>query len=270
MDNPTSFNERLRNIVEVMYCLCRQTYKNVEVILVEQYSQFPVMSHMKFDTNYVYVPLKHDMFNISWCHNVGSKAAKGDLLLHYSADVVVGDDYIETVLSSYEKDYIFGWSKLIALSNIGTDAYLKTRAYKDTWEGNEIQHEVVSMASGSFMGGSCMFERDFFFNVLGGYNEGYFNWGCEDVDTMLRTQLLSGTWRSAVYTLLHLYHSCGLPGGTGNDRLLAATYKYTRLTSELIKMRSGNILYPSVIYPQDILFIGDYYEYKYDNTRKEQ
>lgn len=247
MNAVTDHAYRLRNLIESLHCISNQTYKDLEIIVVEQYTHHPTLDHMFHNSDYVYLPIKHNEFNMSWCRNCGAKIANGDLLLHYASDEIVANDYIENLLKSYKCDYLFGWKHLISLGLKATEDYLMTREYRTNFNDDEIIAKCDVIAGSGCNGSPCLYDKDFYLSVIGGFNENFSSWGNEDCDIISRVSSVVGV-DIFDHTILHLFHGTKLELPKKNIDMLEYTYKHPdHVTKQLLNSDIGNTSSPTII-----------------------
>jgi len=218
---------RFTNLTAVLDCIRKQTFRDFELIIVEQYIDSPLWSELSEDSQVSqYFSFKGDPFSNSWCRNIGSNMSSGDVLVHLGADTVFDTDYFDTIYNQFAPglEYSVGYNKLIHLSKLGKDYYLKDKKYTTAWKK---PFYTVSRGPGFHRscGRSQLFDRTFFFDRLGGFNENYHTHGPDDKDTIFRAYSLVGRkFNKTLYTLLHLHHEKFVE----LDLALVAEYKYTQ------------------------------------------
>ena len=202
-----NYPERVRNLHEVIACLQRQTYKEFELVLVEQ----------RVDGNYYhndircskYIPISDPAgrgFNRSWCRNVGAYNASGEVVLLMDGDYVFQDDYLEQVLKM--DDVFFSGTDLYLWSSAReVEAYFATRNMK-VFESSP--GKLKPFLRGIACGGIVGFRRDWFINEFGGYNENFFKYGFEDTEAVNRIQKILNKNAHELATVpvhvAHLFH----------------------------------------------------------------
>jgi len=221
---------RKRGFIAVLEAIRRQSFSDYEVIVVEQYLREIFWDNVVGGTIAKYIPVKDDssvFFCLPWCRNVGARAASGNVLVLLDADVVFGDDYFCRVVDSFDPGvgHMVGWSRCIYLNEQGSLEYLSGSVYRTNQAPQLIQIEAqVGFHNREGCGGVIIFDKGFYFNVLGGYNENYFRWGREDKDAMYRARALTGKFNFLEYDILHLYHPVKRKRRPGIDTL----YRLTR------------------------------------------
>ena len=187
---PTAGNDHLRNrnFNECLKCINEQSFRDFEVIVVEQAldrnnyykSSNPLLS-------YKHIPIKDPEnrgFNLSWCRNVGAREAIGEIIVLMDSDFVFEKDYFKTI-SEFNGEFAAGaetyyWSNLEG----PTSDFLRTKNF-DVFrkKGGGPRDEVFkfrSMSMGCGYGAILVYNKNWFWEVFGGYNENFFRYGWED------------------------------------------------------------------------------------------
>ncbi len=195
---PYTYGEELREkaLKKVLDCISVQTFKNFELILVEQLIKTydhdspsfgiytDTMSRIKL------IDPKGRKFNKSWCINVAADIAKSDKLIIIDADMLFGKDYFEKIMR-YSKvcpNFFSGYNWITCLP--GPDNPV-TRV-----------REYNSVAA---TGGAWFINRKIF-DIVGRMNENYFGYGGEDNDMWERVKHVLNHMPGIAYPLTHQYH----------------------------------------------------------------
>ena len=196
--------QRLKNVYETLHCIEYQTYRDYEVILVEEVFKGNII----FDVVEVdqYIQVKAGRYsNRSWTRNIGAQAAHGDMFLQFDGDIIFGKDYFQRIVE-YPHEWFIGWDTCYRLTpegfnewNLNEDLTLLQK-YSDPYFG------VIHSTQGGACGFSSCFSRQFYFYVTGGYNENFTGWGGEDDDISLRATHMLGDFYNLPYTIYHLPH----------------------------------------------------------------
>jgi glycosyltransferase involved in cell wall biosynthesis len=214
---PTGGNDglRTRNFNECLRCIQEQSFKDYEVIVVEQ----------ALDNNfykvgnpfYKHIPIKDPQnrgFNLSWCRNVGAKEATGDLLVLMDSDFVFEKDYFQKI-SEFQGNFAAGaetyyWCNTEA----PTSVWLRNRDFNYfRTQGNGPRDPVFkfrSMTRGCGFGAILVYNRNWFWETFGGYNENFFKYGWEDKAATETIKFLLGRTDESMdripYEAAHLSH----------------------------------------------------------------
>lgn len=195
---------------ETLGCIQRQTFKDYELIVVEQYVDDPLWESEVSKLASRYVPIKGTPFCNAWCKNVGARLAGGSTLLILDGDLVFGENYLQFVMERFEsaEKYSAGASRVMFLSRSAAREYRSAHVYRNDWGRERLQWDLpIGIVRGTTTG-PLVFDRDYFLNCVGGYNENYELWAAEDRDVLVRAVALMGDSepRTMEYVVLHLWH----------------------------------------------------------------
>jgi predicted glycosyltransferase involved in capsule biosynthesis len=200
---PYTYSEdknREEGLKSLMKSIASQTYKDFEIILVEDlqgrdsiYATFLPATDFEYNAD-KYILLQdpeHRKFNKAWLMNVGAKQATTDNLLFMDAEISFSQDFLQKVVDfAKDRQFFNCWSKYICMA--GRD---------NPHERKHILNKTVHAMIGVFYS-----KKDFFFNKLGGYNENYFGYGAEDNDIFIRAKYLLKEISCLEYNIYHHYH----------------------------------------------------------------
>jgi glycosyltransferase involved in cell wall biosynthesis len=202
-----NYPERVRNLHEVLACLDRQTYRDFELLLVEQSIDGSYYHSGLACSRYISImdPAGRG-FNRSWCRNVGVYNASGEIVLLMDGDYVFPDNYLEHVLMM--RDVFFSGTNLYLWSSEQqVAAYFSSHDIK-VFESSpgKLRPFLRGIACGGIVG----FNRDWFINEFAGYNENFFKYGFEDTEAVNRIQRILNKKASELSTVpvpvVHLFH----------------------------------------------------------------
>lgn len=92
-------------IVETLDSVYNQTYKNIEVILVDDGSKEDVLPTInKYIQNNNLIFLKQENKGVSYARNTGASIAKGDYLLFLDADDLIDKNYIKKCVDAFKEN----------------------------------------------------------------------------------------------------------------------------------------------------------------------
>ena len=242
-----------------------QLYKGIEVILVEQHKDMKLWDWVPSIGPLVYIAIKGDLFNLSWCRNVGARTASGDILVMMDADMFFGADYFDYI--KQVTTYAIGWDRLFYLTWLGSQSLLArvtkglteeqleelvTGFRKSSWEesGGDYWADFTSSRETVAQGGINVFNRKWYFEVLGGYCEDFQGWGGEDTEIMNRAAALMGEYCKIPCTVLHLHHYRGtsVQGPHNNNSLQISMSDPIGTAEKLVKLCLGNPGHPTFLY----------------------
>ena len=233
---------RMRNFKAFLTCVVRQTVP-CELIVVEEITAGSLSIYKKSlddcQSQRRRMFLKHvvvpgEVFNKSWLLNIGAKNSVSNILVFMDGDVLFDPNYLEKIRNADTLPCQLGWSQAIFLSEAGSKEHLENGYEKHLCIVDRIV--VPHPGSSSCMGLSNVFDRKFFFDELGGYNETYTGWGGEDCDIMKRALAAAGRWDQLDYTLYHLHHG-GRVRGDRNTEMWNRTARSAEEVTRLILAR---------------------------------
>jgi len=179
---------RQRNFTQCLKSIEDQTYKDYEVIIVEQtldgafYKEYVKSKGMRW------VGIKDPYsrgFNLSWCRNVGARIAEGEKIILMDADMVFQENYFTEVANS---NYPFaGGSNLYhwIFHESATQVFLAGRNFNQlyTYGGGSHRDPVFrfeTFTKGCGYGAVLIFDKKWYWEEFGGYPEDFFRYGWED------------------------------------------------------------------------------------------
>jgi glycosyltransferase involved in cell wall biosynthesis len=183
---PTAGNDpqRNRNFNECLRCINEQSFKDFEVIVVEQSLD---NNFYKSNGPYKHIGIKdpgNRGFNLSWCRNVGARAAQGEILVLMDSDFVFERDYFKTI-SQFEGEFAAGAETYYWCNTEDpTTEWLRSRDFnvfrnKGAGPRDEV-FKFRSMTRGCGYGAILVYNKEWYWSTFGGYNENFFRYGWED------------------------------------------------------------------------------------------
>lgn len=182
-------------------------------------------------------------FRRGWVLNVGAKIATGNELLFADADAFVSSDFIQKLdkwITETQPKSAIAWETFYRLTEIGRKKVLQTGEFQA-----EYSFQINKPTAHGAAGGLNYFDRNFFFNELGGWNETFSLGAGGDNDMVLRAVMLEGRLNTMPYTLLHLWHP-GKIAGQDSQELWSFTQKHTQVVTDEIKRLGVGATRPSV------------------------
>jgi GT2 family glycosyltransferase len=178
-----------------------QRFPSINIIITEQDQNQKFKPDDMRPLEYLFVPneVPNADFNKSRAFNQAVvKLSKNDNIILHDADIVVQADYIKKVvdiLRDYEGCHI--GDRVLYLDNPSTTQMCQTghldRSYK------------CERAVGYFEGGSIAFRKPVYFRI-GGFNEAYEGYGCEDCDFFTRLKKHTKFYNQRSIDMFHLWH----------------------------------------------------------------
>jgi glycosyltransferase involved in cell wall biosynthesis len=189
---PTGGNDHLRNR-NFNECLCaikNQKFTDYEVIVVEQTLDGNFYKTSNPIISYKHIGIKDPQnrgFNLSWCRNVGAREADGEIIVLMDSDFVFENNYFD-VISEFNGEFAAGaetyyWCN----TEEPTTEWIRTRDFNIfRRRGGEPKDPVFkfrSMSRGCGYGAILVYNKEWFWKTMGGYNENFFRYGWEDKAT---------------------------------------------------------------------------------------
>lgn len=241
----TNDSLRLEAFNNLIKCIEAQKSKEYELIIVEDLrgksqSNFPGFSKKQGSISKLITvndPQRRP-FNKSWIINIGVKAAIYHNVFVIDADVLFGNTYFERILDFAQIHPMFfhGYNWIVLLPG------------RDNPITRVSPHQYISST-----GGTWFANKNFYFNQLGGMNENYFGYGCEDGDMWSRASYLLNGIPEMNYPLTHQYHHWHEANGANplnpdRAKLLNYTKNHTKEVIEKLKqIKLGNSNFPTLI-----------------------
>jgi len=248
--------ERYVNMIQLLKAIKSQTVPPHELIIVEQCLKnndyyYDIVPMEINNTRYVSIKFQEhpDLFSVGWGRNVGIYRATGDVFVCLDVDYVFGSTYFETISNMEIKNSCVGWSKIYYVNPNEKRAFIQTGIFPT---GDEKYMNIATKENGN-MGGSQIFNREWFINNLVGYSEDIFRWGCDDSDVYYRSREITGEWHILDYTIYHLHHNYKQARLINNDIITDKNRNNPVVIAQLMrKMGVGNVDHPNPVYSDSI------------------
>lgn len=196
-----SGSERLGQLKLTIQSLFAQEGVACEIIVVDQ-SEAPMLAMLPTGITYIHlsrVGLDKGWYK-SWAFNIGARVAGGRILVFHDGDVCAPVGYAREIVRALDPSGVRAASLqrfLFYLSESRTKAACRGRT---TYLGDADPVSVFQ----NWKGGTIAVERDAFFEV-GGFDEGFVDWGGEDDEFFDRCAAL-GHDRAGLVPFVHLWH----------------------------------------------------------------
>jgi glycosyltransferase involved in cell wall biosynthesis len=179
---------RERNFRHCLACLNDQTYRNFEVIVVEQSLDGNFYKRWTTDAGMRWIGIKDPIdrgFNLSWCRNIGAKHAIGKKIVLMDSDMCFEDGYLERV-SQDQNVFALGakryhWIRQEAVTRIYEHGKNFAGVYR--YGNGGIKDGVQRFntgENGNGYGAVLVFDRKWYLESFRGYCEDFFKYGWED------------------------------------------------------------------------------------------
>jgi len=204
---------RQDNYIKVVEQWLHQDYNDYEFICIEMFDKEDHFTHGKYN----YYSMIGEEFKRGWLLNIGAKKSIGDVLVFVDADVIVRKDY----LSELDK-----WFSIDTKSAIGLNQLIRLNR-----DGSIKTSHLSSILAAA--GGINVFDAQFFFEKLGGWNETFSNGGGNDNDIMFRAKAAGSNVKIFPIPIIHLWHPAK-KYGNANQNLWSITQAYPELVTQKI------------------------------------
>jgi glycosyltransferase involved in cell wall biosynthesis len=208
---------RNRNFEECLKCIKNQEFNDYEVIVVEQ--SLDGRFYKGENPLYQYVQIKDPQikrgFNLSWCRNVGARAAKGEKIVLMDADMVFEKNYFDAI-DKCESPFAGGAEEYFWIrEEMVTQKFIETGDFNYVYEiSSETDFKdsfrFKTFTKGCGYGAVLFFDKKWYWEVLGGYPEDFFRYGWEDKAVIEIIKYLLGVEDSGLskidYRVVHLSH----------------------------------------------------------------
>lgn len=192
--------ERTASIQTVMNNLRAQRFPVVHLIMVEQdaVSRIKVADYEPV-SHYLAAAPENPLFNKSRAFNLGVAKSPCDMVILHDADMLAQGHYTQAVadiLKEYESCHIGS-----------TVMYTNQESMQKINDTGIVDKQVkCDRVVGYYEGGSLAATKKGYWKV-GGFNEDYWGYGCEDCDFYARLSGASKWKEDRVFDFLHLWHS---------------------------------------------------------------
>jgi GT2 family glycosyltransferase len=241
-----SWNNEL-NLQECISSLLKQTFKNYEVILVDNGSTDNVLKNINVLDLAFPLAIKCLPSNLGFAiaNNLGAQLAHGKWIILLNADAYPAPDWLEKLIKAAEENPEFNFfsSRQIQynaphlLDGAGDEYHISGLAWRRYY--NHIQKEYALKQEEVF--GACaaaaMYRREDFLKV-GGFDEDYFSY-FEDVDLSFRLRLAGG--RCLYVPDAVVYHVGSASTGKLSDFVIY--YGHRNLVWAFIKDMPGSLFW---------------------------
>lgn len=194
--------DRLVQLVRTIRSLFAQTGIDLEVVVVDQTDE-PVVSDLPPGIRYRHLAKRGvaQGWHKSWAFNVGAREASGELLVFHDGDVCVPQSYgaeVARTLSQGAWDAASIQRFLFYLTPRDTEAVERTDSLLPSLTPERVWQ--------NWRGGTIAIRRDAFFSI-GGFDEGFVDWGGEDTEFYDRCGQALRHCRYGYLPFVHLWHA---------------------------------------------------------------
>lgn len=229
--------------------LSNQTYKNLEILVVDNASSDDSVGYVSKNFPKVRVIENRENLGFAQGNNIGIKLSKGKYILRIDSDTWVEENFIEKLLNFYENnDFdVVGprekrYDKSGSIKGYSPVDFLGNPAY-----GQTIGYKLFALS------GMClMFRKEFYFDTLG-FDSDFFMY-FEDIDWFWRLNLLSKKF--TICESVYVYHY-----GSGSTNSKGLNYKlFLWRNQNVLQMLLKNYSLLSLIFILPIYFLQNLIE----------
>jgi hypothetical protein len=193
--------DRLPQLILTIASIRAQRGVRCECIVVDQSLQ-PIADQLPGDVRYLHLDTSslQPGWRKAWGYNVGARLAQADVLIFQDGDVCVPATYTAEVLAA------------LARPDVGAASLQRFLFYLDGTASNrvtsdkEIPRDVSPQTTRqNWKGGTIAIRKDAF-HAIGGFDEGFVDWGGEDDEFYDRCAEI-GHCRSGYLPFVHLWHT---------------------------------------------------------------
>lgn len=200
------------------------SFSESETIIVEQDTHSKI-THLKLPARHIFT--KSNMpFNRSWGFNVGAKNAKSDIVVLTDCDLIMDPyKFIEALnlIGTYE--CVSPYTSVVDMDVQESTKKIEEMVRIDRPGRGETDHQKINTC-----GGMTIFRKEAFLRI-GGYNEDFIGWGCEDDFETIKVQNFL-KWYELPGRCYHLYHERFAPDQKWYQRNLKILQKLSSLSKE--------------------------------------
>lgn len=196
---PFRDHERTNSIKTVINNIRAQRFPHIEIIMVEQDNDTKIDVNAHLPAVYALVRGNKPPFNKSKAFNCGVSKATTDLIIMHDADMIAPGNYTSYVFKTLDKHDACHLGNTVIYTNQETMIAINTKGLVD-------ETSTCDRVVGYYEGGSLACKTKTYW-LVGGFNEDYWGYGCEDCDFYARLAGGSNWVEDRVFDFLHLWHS---------------------------------------------------------------
>jgi glycosyltransferase involved in cell wall biosynthesis len=255
---------RSRNFSHCVKSITEQEYSDYEVIVVEQSLDRSFYKKWVTDLGFKWIGIRDPLnrgFNLSWCRNVGAREAKGEKLVLMDADMSFDSKYFNSIaednnnFSGGAETYHWIWDETV------TEVFDVNRDFTFVYNYGEggprdSVFRFTPFTKGCGYGAILVYNREWYWNELGGYIEDFFKYGWEDKAAVeLMKYILKvdddSTLPKIKHQVIHLSHASkdfdNINKNEGIYRKVEHGDK-NEIINRLRSCKNGDANYPSIIF----------------------
>ncbi len=190
---------RLPQLQSVIRSAFAQRRVSIECVVVDL-TPASIIDRLPHGTVGVHVPTGHiaSGWYKSWAFNIGARLARADVLVFHDGDILMPRDYAAALAKQFEagRDEVASLQRFLF--------YLPPSASRCAVRDSNLGSLTPEFVCQNWKGGTLAVRRDRFFR-LGGYDEGFVDWGGED-DELYDRCGTTNHHRYGFIPFVHLWH----------------------------------------------------------------
>lgn len=254
---------RERNFSHCIKSIADQSFSDYEVIVIEQSLDGNFYKKWVENLGFKWIGIKDPIdrgFNLSWCRNVGSREAKGEKLVLMDTDMSFDSEYFNSIAEDDSKfaagAEMYHW---IWAENV-TEIFDVNRDFDFVYNygqggARDSVFRFTPFTKGCGYGAILIYNREWYWNELGGYIEDFFKYGWEDKAAVELVKYIlkvdDDTLPKIKHQVIHLSHqSKDFSNITINENLyrLIESGDKNDIINRIKSADLGNITSPSKIF----------------------
>jgi glycosyltransferase involved in cell wall biosynthesis len=193
-----SNNSREESLSTIINGIRAQRFPVIDIILSEQDRSTKIITSDMMPARYVLATHQDPKFNKSRAFNAGVSLVRTDKVILHDADMLVTGDYTQRIFTVLENH--------AGCHMGGTVIYTTQEAASEIVANGVVdQNSKFDRVVGYYEGGSLACTTETYWGI-GGFNEDFRGWGCEDCDFYARLSSLPTWYEKRDCDLVHLWH----------------------------------------------------------------
>ncbi|MFC1605452.1 glycosyltransferase family A protein [Pseudomonadota bacterium] len=190
---------RLPQFRTTLASLMGQTDCSIEIIVVEQDWEQRFQPEIPPGVGYIFTKISHPQmpFNRSWALNVGTRAAKGRVVVLHDADMIV-PQRLARGIANYVREDVDGMRIPRFIFYLDRSNSARLTETRDIHSVDSVETIVQNNRTPIALTREALIR-------IGGHEEAFYGWGAEDNEFIDRARTLN-LKEGAMFPLIHLWH----------------------------------------------------------------
>ena len=202
--------DRKEDLLKTLEDLKSQSFKDFEIIVVDQGSTDGVLQEIENKFSYVKIIRLHKNFGVPGGRNVGAINALGDILVFLDNDASFCDDALQKIENHFNQDARLGILGFKILINGTNELDLSSWAYQK----DKINDADKPFETYTFCGCAHAIKREVFEQIGYYWDELFFAW--EEVEFSIRA--IAAQWKITYDPSIEVYHRISKKQRTVNSK----------------------------------------------------